>query len=243
MKALRIATVFALILTSYATFAQSKGTLETGLQKLEAKDYLGAIDNLSTYLKEQPTDSTALSGIIRAYMFSDNQKEAQRYIDIAIKEHPSNAEFFYRRGLLNNIRGQFRKAIADFDKAYSISGGGTKVNILINRGISHLRDETPEKALADFEEALTINPRSSSAYSYRGFVNHRQGNYADAIADFNKAIDLDPENMMSHYNRGMAYHRIGDKTKACADFHKACSKGNMNACKMIVSECSGGRQE
>lgn len=243
MKALRIAIVFALILTACSTFAQGSGALEAGLQKLEAKDYSGAIDNLSKYLKEQPTDSSALSGIIRAYMFTDNQKEAQRFIDLAIKEHPNNAEFFYRRGLLNNIRGQFRKAITDFDKAYSMSGGNAKVNILINRGISHLRDESPEKALADFEEALNINPRNSSAYSYRGFVNHRQGNFAEAVADFNKAIDLDPENMMSHYNRGMAYHRIGDKAKACADFHKACSKGNMNACKMIVSECSGGRQE
>jgi tetratricopeptide (TPR) repeat protein len=243
MKVIRhIATLLASIFF-ISSFAQSTDFVSLGFQRIDSKDYPGAIEAFSAQLKQQPKDSMALSGIIRAYMFTENYKDAQRYIDEGIKFHPSSPEFYYRRGLLNNIRGQFRKAITDFDKAYSLSSGNMRVTVLINRGIANLRDESPDKALSDFDEALTINPRSANAYGYKGFLNHKQGNFADAIADFNKAIDLDNENVMNYYNRGVAFLRLGDKAKACADFHKACSKGNMNACKMIVGECSGIKQE
>lgn len=216
---------------------------EEGLSKLESKDYAAAIEFFTLQLKQQPKDSIALGGIVRAYMFSENYKDAQRYIEEGIKHFPNSSEFFYRRGLLNTLRGQFRRAITDFDRAYSLSSGVMQSQILINRGIAHLRDENPEKALSDFNEALTINPRNVNAYNHRGFLHHKQGNFLEAISDFSKAIDLDNENVLSYYNRGMAFLRSGDKAKACPDFHKACSKGNVNACKMIVSECSGGRME
>lgn len=241
-RALAFPIALTVMLLSICTHAQTKFN-EEGLGKLESKEYAAAIEAFSLQLKQQPKDSVALSGIVRAYMFSDNYKEAQRYIEEGIRYYPSSSEFFYRRGLLNTLRGQFRKAITDFDKAYTLSSGSMRSQILINRGIAHMRDESPDKALSDFNEALTINPRNVNAYNHRGFLHHRQGNFPEAISDFSKAIDLDAENVLSYYNRGMAYLRSGDKAKACPDFHKACSKGNVNACKMIVGECSGGRME
>jgi len=233
---------FILASLCLSTYSQTNFNDE-GLSKLESKEYAAAIEFFALQLKQQPKDSIALGGIVRAYMFSENYKEAQRFIEEGIKHYPSSSEFFYRRGLLNTLRGQFRRAITDFDRAFSLGSGVMQSQILINRGIAHIRDENPEKALSDFNEALTINPRNVNAYNHRGFLHHRQGNFSDAISDFSKAIDLDAENVLNFYNRGMAFLRLGDKAKACPDFHKACSKGNVNACKMIVSECSGGRME
>jgi hypothetical protein len=49
-------------------------------------------------------------------------------------------------------------------------------------------------ALADFNHALTLNPRNFDAYSYRGAVREVQGDFSAAVADYDKAIDLRPEN-------------------------------------------------
>jgi tetratricopeptide (TPR) repeat protein len=238
MKSQIIGLITILILP-FLAIAQPSQLIESGYQKLEAKEYSAAISDFSQVLKDNPRDTSALSGIIRAYTLSENFKEAQRYIDNAIKEYPNSPEFYLRRGILNNLRGQPRKAISDFDKALDLGSGQILVLIYINRGAAHLKDEGFDKALDDFSAALEINPRSTSALNYKAFINYRQGNFQDAIADYDKSLDLDPENSMGYYNRGMAHLRTGNKVKACADFHASCSRGNMNACRMIMAECGG----
>jgi tetratricopeptide (TPR) repeat protein len=208
-------------------------------QKLDARDLNAAISLFSQVLREEPRDTSALSGIIRAHLLSENLKEAQRYIDTGIKEHPNNPEFYLRRGILNNLRGQYKRAVVDFDRAINLSTGRINIQIYINRGVSNMQDEDYNSAVVDFTDALNINPRNISALNYRAFANYRLGNFKESISDYNKSLDLNPENAMSYYNRGMAYLRSGDKINACSDFHQACSRGNVNACRMIMTECSG----
>jgi len=241
---MRTLTIYLIVFAIYLpriSVAQSDGLIASGYQNLESKNFSAAVNDFSMALKENPRDTAALSGIIRAHTLTENFKEAQRYIDIALKDYPGSAEFHMRRGILNNLKGQPRKAIADFDKALELASGPIAVSIHINRGAAHLKDENFSSAMDDFTEALNINPRSTSALNYRAFISYRMGNFDDAIQDYNKSLDLDPENAMGYYNRGMAHLRSGNKPKACADFHASCSRGNMNACKMIKAECGGGK--
>lgn len=241
---MRIRIYLALVFITSLSFAaqsQSSNLLAMGYQKLEARELNEAISFFSQVLRESPRDTSALSGIIRANLLAENLKEAQRYIDIAIREHPSNPEFFLRRGILNNMRGQYRRAVTDFTKALELSSGSRDIQIYINRGIAHMQDENYTDAIADFTDALEINPRNASALSSRAFASYRMGNFSESVNDYNKAIDLNPENAMNYYNRGMSHLRAGDRAKACPDFHQACSRGNVNACRMIMTECSGSR--
>ena len=239
MRTLTILFLITALLIPGSVKAQSSGLIASGYQNLETKNFSAAINDFSQVLRENPRDTAALSGVIRAYILTENFKEAQRYIDIAIRDYPNNPEFYMRRGILNNLRGQPRKAIADFDKALEVGSGQIAVSVYINRGAAHLKDENFNSAIDDFTEALNINPRSISALNYRAFISYRQGNFSDAIEDYDKSLDLDPENAMGYYNRGMAHLRSGNKAKACADFHASCSRGNMNACRMIMAECGG----
>lgn len=240
--------VLVMVLVSLSLFVarvngQVSDLVASGYQKLEAKDYNASIADFSQALREQPSDTSALIGIIRAYTVTENYKEAQRVVDNAVKQYPNLPDFYMRRGILNNIRGQHRRAIPDFDKALELATGSKQIAILVNRGVSYMRDDNYERAMQDFNEALEINPRNASALSYKAFINYRQNNFAEAIEIYNKALDVDPENAMSYYNRGMSYLRSGNKPKACSDFHQSCSRGNVNACRMIMAECGGVRQE
>jgi len=231
-------------LLSFHQFGFSQGTnlLAMGFQKLEGKEFNEAINLFSQVLNQEPRDTAALSGIIRASLLSNNLKGAQKHIESAISYYPSNPEFYLREGILNNLKGDYAKAIISFDKGIGYSSQSINIQLYINRGVANMQSENYEGAVQDFTDALEDNPRNSSALNYRAFANYRLGMYEEAVADYNKAIDLNPDDAMAYYNRGMAHLRAGEKTKACPDFHKACSMGNKNACRMIMTECAGGKK-
>lgn len=239
MRAKLFVIIIFLLISPASLMAQSGSLLAMGYEKLESREYKDAIDYFTQVLRDDPNDADALSGMIRALLLSENLKDAQKYIENAIKSHPNNPDFHLRRGIYNNLKGQYRKAIDDFTRALELSSGNIDIQIYINRGVANMQDNNYPAAIDDFTEALNINPRSSTALNYRAFASYQMGSFIESIEDYNKTIDLNPENAMGYYNRGMAHLRAGDKIKACADFHQACSRGNVQACKMIMSECTG----
>ena len=240
MKKTVIYLFFTLIITQ-GLFAQSRfqGFIDSGNQNLKNRNFKDAVNDFGKALKDQPTDTAALGGMIKACLLNDDLREAQKHIDNAIKSYPDNAEFILRRGILNNKKGQFDKASEDFTQALSMnSTNPLKVQIYLNLGATQLKQATFDLALENYKKALELAPRNPSIYNYKGYANYKLNFFADAINDYNNAIDLDPNNAASYYNRGMAYLKSSDKSKACIDFHKSCSLSNMNACKMIMSECT-----
>jgi len=239
IKRIIIHLVLTLIITQ-GVIAQPgfQGLIDSGNQNLKNRNFKGAILDFSKALKEQPSDTAALGGMIKACLLNDDLKDAQNHIDYAIKTYPQSAEFIFRRGIFNNKKGQFDKAIEDFTTALTMNAtNNLQVQIYLNIGAAQLKLETYDAALANYKLALDLSPRNPSIYNYKGYTNYKLGLYGDAINDYNNAIDLDPNNAASYYNRGMAYFKSTEKGKACIDFHKSCKLGNINACKMIMSEC------
>jgi tetratricopeptide (TPR) repeat protein len=76
-------------------------------------------------------------------------------------------------------------------------------------------------AIADYTEAVTINPRLASVYANRAVARHYQGDLKAAIADCNRAIELAPEIAVTYNTRGMARRATGDLDGAIADYDRA----------------------
>ncbi len=89
--------------------------------------------------------------------------------------------------------------------------------------------ESLEKALADFNQALDINPNSARALVARGAAMFTGGDFAPAIADFDKAIELTPDNSLAWFNRGSAFFAKGDAAKAAENFKQALTLSPANA--------------
>ena len=79
-----------------------------------------------------------------------------------------------------------------------------------------------EKAIADYDTALDLNPQRAAAYINRGIVKNYLRRYEAAIADLGQALNLDPQNAIAYYNRGFTKDRLpGQHEEARADFQRA----------------------
>ncbi|NER20981.1 MAG: tetratricopeptide repeat protein [Symploca sp. SIO1C2] len=78
-----------------------------------------------------------------------------------------------------------------------------------------------DKAIADFNQALNINPEDAAAYHSRGTAYFTKGELDQAIADFTQALKINPEYDDAYNNRGLAYSKQGEADKAIADFTQA----------------------
>ncbi len=83
-------------------------------------------------------------------------------------------------------------------------------------------------AVADYSNAITLNPSYAEAYNNRGYTNMRLRNYNAALPDLNKAIEIRPDYINALMNRGDLYNYYGptiDRQKAIADYKKVIELG------------------
>jgi tetratricopeptide (TPR) repeat protein len=78
-----------------------------------------------------------------------------------------------------------------------------------------------KQALADFTQAVALDPQLAEGYHHRGRVYGRYNHYERALADFNRALALDPRFAAAYADRGFIYEKQGQYAKALADYTHA----------------------
>jgi tetratricopeptide (TPR) repeat protein len=91
-----------------------------------------------------------------------------------------------------------------------------------NRGIEHARKGDHDRAIADHDQAIKLDPKNAYAFNNRGTAYRAQiGAGERAIADFDQAIKLNPKYAAAFYNRGIAKRNNGDTAGGDADIAQA----------------------
>lgn len=96
-----------------------------------------------------------------------------------------------------------------------------KLRAYNERGAAYVRIGNYEKALDDFNRAISLNPDYHIAYYNRGQVYKILGNYELAIANYEKAAEISPKYFEAFNNLGTTYAAKGDTAKAILFFNKA----------------------
>ena len=78
-----------------------------------------------------------------------------------------------------------------------------------------------DKAIADYDQAIALDPKLAMAYNNRGTPGTPSRTYDKAIADYDQAIALDPKYAMAYSNRGNAWYAKQAYDKAIADYDQA----------------------
>ncbi len=79
-----------------------------------------------------------------------------------------------------------------------------------------------DAAVADYTQALALDPQMATAYNNRAYTYMAQQNYALALPDLNQAIALRPDYVNALMNRGDIYNYYYniDYDKAMADYDR-----------------------
>jgi hypothetical protein len=92
------------------------------------------------------------------------------------------------KGFANLMKGQYDRAISDFNKALEIEP--KSADVYNNRGIAYGSKGQYEKAISDFDKAIEINPGLSKAWFNRGLVYYYKKEYDKSWEDVNRAQAL-----------------------------------------------------
>ena len=92
----------------------------------------------------------------------------------------------------------------------------------VNRGILRLRRNQIEESIADFDDAISLDPRQPEAYLNKGAALIRQDNPTEALNLFTVALDYHtrrPE--IAHFGRAIANESLGNVRAAYEDYRAA----------------------
>lgn len=114
-------------------------------------------------------------------------------------------------------------AIAACDRAIaSLRFSGRELaDLHVDRGWAYYSIGRLDRAIADYSEAIKLDPKHAIAFTNRGMAWHDRRDYDRALADTNEAVRLDPKFYFARSMRGVIWHARGDFDNAVADFDEA----------------------
>lgn len=91
----------------------------------------------------------------------------------------------------------------------------------IDRGLAKKKAGNLPGAIADYTQALQLQPHFAEAYNHRGIARAASGDHPGAIADYTQALQLQPTYANACNNRGLSRRATGDLGGAIADYTQA----------------------
>jgi tetratricopeptide (TPR) repeat protein len=98
----------------------------------------------------------------------------------------------------------------------------------VNRGVGHSRQGELDQAIADYTQALKLDPKLAVAYRNRGRDHAALGQHDRAIADFTASIRLEPEKTNAYVDRARCHLQKGEHDRAIADYSEAIRRDPKN---------------
>ena len=94
-------------------------------------------------------------------------------------------------------------------------------NVFMTRGNAYAGKDDWDRALRDYEEAITIEPKNADAWTNRGNAYAHKKQRDKSTHDYDEAIRLNPNLAEAYCNRALNYLDSGNTDKALADLTEA----------------------
>jgi tetratricopeptide (TPR) repeat protein len=160
----------------------------------------------------------ACNGNVPQFSLDEQIRGCTALIDGGGLSANSLAIVYNNRGTSYLQKGDYDRAIADFDRSLAIRTSGSTYN---NRGMAYDGKGQYERAIQDYDRAIALDPRDAQAYSNRGSSYLSIGQYDRALSDFDSAVALVPNWPIPIGGRGLALAGKGQFDRAIREFDRA----------------------
>jgi tetratricopeptide (TPR) repeat protein len=191
-----------------------------GLAQDDLKEYEKAVKSYAQALKVDPVHFDATFNLAVAFNKLKRYDDAAKMFGRAMELKPDYADSWFARGQVYLLKGDYPKAIADFEKFATMDSKEPKDKIQSSLGMAYSSAGQNDRALAAYDLALKIKP--DPEYHFRkGNVLAAMGKMPEAIACYDDALGLAPDYVEAVNNKGNAYASMGKFEDALAFFDKA----------------------
>lgn len=175
------------------------------------EQYADAIKMYKEALNRAPKDSYVAYSLALPYVDLQLFEEALKYIDIAIENDTTDAEYRRLRGDLNSFLLRKQEAVVDYTAW--VKAEPENYSAYQCRGNAYHRAKDIDAALDDYSACLSLCPENSWARLLRGFIYMNKGEQARARLDFEIVVDQDT--ILEKMNGApLALYFLGQKEKA-----------------------------
>lgn len=175
--------------------------------------------------------------LAQVYMDMDRQDAALKHLNDAISIDPefsrdpyfadqtNSINGYLSRGLIYSDRGEYARAVADFEKALKVKPSDKKTYIEMALAKSYIGRKTEAKTDAErwlLQDPKGKNPVSAEDYIYTGSAFVLAGDINKGIECLNRSIEME-DTAGARLERGRAFMEKGDFGKAKTDLEKVIS--------------------
>jgi len=183
-------------------------------------EYDVAIQCYDDAIEVDPGFVSAYYGRGIAYADKGDHERAIADFDEAIRLDPDTADSYVGRAISLREKGDVDRALTDLNKAIGLESG-CRSCVYYSRGRLYFTQGDYGRALADYGEAIRLDPDYGYAYHGRGVVYSTQGDYEQAIIALDRAIELESDLAAAYNSRGIVYGKMDDYERAVEDFSQA----------------------
>ena len=124
--------------------------------------------------------------------------------------------------------------------------GGDGAEKYMQDGFVHFQKQEYDQAIASYQQAIKLEPRSAAAYNMLGMAYRFKFQQlrspetkAQEIAAFEKAVEMDPKYWVALINLAYTYYFEGEKAKAAPLFKKALALNPDHPEKVQIEKMMG----
>jgi tetratricopeptide (TPR) repeat protein len=195
-----------------------------------------ALDDLSQAIRIKPDFAAALNGRGAILLEKGQYDSAIINFDEAIRVEPNDANAYVNRGLALQAIRELGRALLDFERAIRLfSDPAQKASAISQRAIVWIDKGEIDKAIVDYDTAISLDPENAQRYSERGEAFRLKGDIVGALKDDDKALYLNPMSVPSLIRRALAWRDKHELDRAIADCSKATTLDQNNA--MAHADC------
>jgi tetratricopeptide (TPR) repeat protein len=190
----------------------------------EFRDYSAAEDEFQAMQDIDKDNEYSNLGLARLYIIKNNPFKALELCERIEARNPDISEVNYLRGYIYGKKSSplydRQRAIEYYNKYLSTTTDN--ISAYLNRGDLLQQAGKIDAAIADYNQALKLNPDYVWALNNRGWIYYSiKDNTEKALADFNRASSADPEYYWTYMNRAAVYEYLGNWQKAEEDYNWA----------------------
>ena len=197
----------------------SNGWFDRGRAHLRAKNFQQAIEDFDQAIRLQPNRPGAYLNCAIAHKAIGEYPKAIANLTTALEIPGCPSRAYFERADVRRLAGD--KAGAEADSARGLRELPNNEESWVARGFFKIATD-PKMALADFDEALKINPRYFDALQNKAaLLVDKFHQDAQALEVMNEAVRLYPDSVLTRGGRGVLLARIGKKDEALLDAQEA----------------------